>query len=326
MSGDRTMVTGATGFIGRHVVTQFLAERRNLLLVVRDIKLCPADWRQQPQIEIAEVPDLAQTPQISNLMAQTETVIHLAGLAHVAGADRKGMQDQFMRANARSTAILTNAALSTGVRTFVHLSSLASITGNSTYETINDQTNGEPTSSYGRSKREAEHHVRRLQEAGIFAVSLRPPLVVGAKAKGNWASLQALAASGIPLPFAAIDNRRSLVSVQTLTEAISISSNGNWSALQSGDYCIAEPETISLSDIIRTLREGMGKSSRLFSCPSTLFDLLGRVTRRRRQMAGLTGDLVVDASRFLKTFDYRPSLPLRSAISRSGSEYLRSAR
>lgn len=324
MTEDRILVTGATGFVGRHLVTHLLREKKKLLLVLRNTSACPAEWLQHTQIEIAEIPDLTTAPLLFRLASQAHTIIHIAGLAHVAPQDRSHDADRFMQANARLTAALTDAALEAGIKTFIHMSSLASITGNATSEIIDDRTNHEPVTAYGRSKRAAESQVRRLREAGIFAVSLRPPLIIGAKAKGNWASLQALAASGIPLPFAAIDNRRSFVSIETLTEAISTLCNGHWSPSLSDEYCIADPGPISLPEIIRTLRGGMGKPARQFSCPATVFRLLGAATRRQPQMAALTGNLVVDATRFLKTFGFTPTLPLDRAIHRSGLEYLSS--
>lgn len=316
------LVTGATGFIGRHVVQKLLAEDRQLTLLVRDLRLCPAAWLQQPRIKISQIPDLTVESRLGETVAESDAIIHLAGLAHVASADRNRGGELFTRANAEVTHALTQAAAASGIKTFIHLSSLASITTNATDAIIDDGTDETPTTPYGRSKRDAESHVRQLAETGIFAVSLRPPLVVGAHARGNWASLQALAATGIPLPFASVDNRRSFIGIRTLTEAISTLCSRQWSPSAAGDYCIADPEPLSLPEVVRLLREGMNKPARLFRCPTATFDLIGGVTGRRRQISGLTGNLRVDASRFHETFDFQPSQQLPDAIRQSGQEYL----
>ncbi|WP_019172959.1 NAD-dependent epimerase/dehydratase family protein [Pseudaminobacter salicylatoxidans] len=326
MTTQRILVTGATGFVGRHVVSHLVAQDKDLLLVVRDIGRCPVEWRNEPRITVTEIADMTSVSELSGTMAGADTVVHLAGLAHIAAGDRSDREEQFMLANAQGTSALCEATLSSNIATFIHLSSLAAITGNSTPETIGDRTNSEPVTAYGRSKREAERHVRRLAEAGAFAVSLRPPLVVGADARGNWASLQALAATGLPLPFAGIGNCRSFISVRTLAEAIAVLCDGDKPITASGNYCLADLPPISLPDLMRELRAGMGMQARLFSCPSAFFDMLGTITGRRRQIAGLTGDLRVDASRFYDTFGFHPSQGLPEAIRQSGKEYMKRRR
>ncbi|MGB3389412.1 MAG: NAD-dependent dehydratase, partial [Pseudaminobacter sp.] len=183
-----------------------------------------------------------------------------------------------------------------------------------------------PTTTYGRSKREAEQHVGRLAESGILALSLRPPLVVGAEAKGNWASLQKLAVSGIPLPFGSVRNARSFISVHSLSEAISHLCSATWSNDLSGEYCLADPGFLSLPDVITDLRAGMGIGSRLLPCPPVALEWFGIATGRRRQIAGLIGDLKVDPSRFMERFQFAPSLPIREAIRQSGADYRRQVR
>jgi lipopolysaccharide/colanic/teichoic acid biosynthesis glycosyltransferase len=198
---------------------------------------------------------------------------------------------------------------------------LAAVTPNASAEIVDDLTGTHPSSPYGQSKRAAERHVQQLAAAGRFAVSLRPPLVVGAEARGNWRSLQKLAALTLPLPFAAIANRRSFISVQSLAEAIALLCSRSWPPSCSGDYCIADPNVLSLPELVTELRGGMGRRPNLFPCPPQLFDALGAVTGRAHQIAGLTGSLEVDGSRFATTFEFVPELPIRKAIRLSGKEF-----
>ena len=113
--------------------------------------------------------------------------------------------------------------------------------------------------------------VRRLAAAAA---------IVGAEARGNWALLERLAASGLPLPFASIVNRRSFVGVETLCEAISALICQTPESRLSGNYCIADEETLSLPDVIGELRQGMGMSPRIFACPPAIFAALGQLTGR----------------------------------------------
>lgn len=161
-----------------------------------------------------------------------------------------------------------------------------------------------------------------MARAGAFAISLRPPLVVGAHARGNWAALQKLARSGLPLPFGSLNPKRSFASVQTLTDAILTLCNGPPDPALSGNYCIADPEPLSVSEVITALRDGMNMAPRLFNCPTNVFAMIGLITGRQRQLSGLIGSLEVDPSRFYARFGFHPMMTLVEAIRRSGAEYI----
>ena len=314
-------LTGATGFLGRHVVAHLLRGGRKLVLAVRDWSRCPAEWNGRPEISIFETGELGPYTDFGDALNGVGAVVHLAGLAHVAAGDGQGEDAAFMRANAGATGALARAAAAAGASTFVHASSLAAIAPNALDRTIDDSTELGPSTPYGRSKRLAESHVRTLADNGVFAVSLRPPLIVGADARGNWAALQALAHTGLPLPFASIRNRRAFIGVEALSEAIALLCEKPWPAELSGNYAIADRELLSLPEVTRLLREGMGRPARLLPLPAPAFDMIGALTGRRRRIAGLTGNLLVDASRFERIFGFQPSVSLREEIVRSGKEY-----
>ncbi|WP_170990086.1 NAD-dependent epimerase/dehydratase family protein [Aquamicrobium sp. LC103] len=317
----RILVTGATGFVGKHVVGLLLASRRELRLAVRSIEACPAPWRDDGRIEIVETGDIETSPHLDQALQGVSAVVHLAGLAHVHDAGDVNGDDPFLRANALATERLVQAAVRGRVDTFINLSSLAAVTGNASSDVIDDATRGEPTTNYGRSKRLAEEHVVAMAGEGMFAVSLRPPLIVGAEAKGNWASLQRLAATGLPLPFASVDNRRSMIGVDTVAEAVAHLCSGRFPPEAAGNYCIADPESLSLSEIVTELRAGMGMPPHLVPFPTSILHGVAELVDRHHRADGLLGNLVVDATRFHETFDVRPRPALREAIRKSGMLY-----
>lgn len=321
MEQQPIFVTGATGFLGQHVLGHLLRSERKLVLAVRDSGRCPPEWKGDKRIAIRELGELGPDTGYGDVLNGVGAVVHLAGLAHVAAGDKDDAEAAFMNANAGATGALVRAAAAAGIRSFVHLSSLAAIVPNALARTIDDRTDLGASTPYGRSKRLAEEHVRELTGGGMFAVSLRPPLIVGAEARGNWALLQRIAATGLPLPFSSIRTRRSFIGVEALCETIALLVREAWPAELSGDYCIADPEPVSLPEVTRLLRKGMGKPARLFPCPPALIEMAGALAGRRRQVAGLTGELKVDASRFFQTFGFQPQSSLRDAIVRSGAEY-----
>lgn len=321
MKLDRILITGATGFIGRHLVSWLLAcHETRLTLAVRDRETCPSSWRSDDRLDIIEVGPIELSSNLDAALKNVSTVCHLAGLAH---APRSAASDQFFASNAVATERLVRAAANTDVRTFIHLSSLAATTKNASPTMVDDSTDDPAPTSYGASKKAAEQPVLSLANMGKFAISLRPPLVVGADAGGNWAALQRLAATGVPLPFASIRNKRSFVSIETLVAAIDRLCSRQWPAEKSGNYCIADEDDLSLPEVVAALRRGMGLPPRLFPFPLEVMAILGKMLNQEQAISGLLGSLTVDSSQFHRVFDFRPPKSLMTSIEASGRHYRR---
>ena len=280
-------------------------------------------WRGDNRIRIVVTGPIETASNLEVALAGVSTVVHLAGLAHVPRSQRS--EDRFTLANATATERLVAAASDNGVGTFIHMSSLAAVTPNASPTVVDDSSDDGAVTSYGRSKRIAERHVLELAKTGTFAVSLRAPLVVGAEARGNWALLQRLAATGLPLPFAGVSNRRSLIGVETLAQAVAHLSAKRWPTEKSGNYCIADTEPMPLPQIVAALRQGMGLAPRLFPFRPGILFRLARVVGREQMAAGLLGNLVVDASRFRQAFNFSQEKRLTDSIRDSGAGYRRRA-
>lgn len=321
MNPGRILVTGATGFLGRHLVPQLLANGRHLTLAVRNAGAAPAGWRDDERIGIVTTGPIERSENLDEAFAGVSTVVHLAGLAHV--GHTRDLEASMMSASAEATERLARAAVDHKVAAFIHMSSLAAVTQNASSATIDDTTCNPAPTPYGRSKQEAERHVQALASKGIFAVSLRPPLIVAADAKGNWGALQRLAITGLPLPFASVGNRRSLIGIDTVARAVAHLSTGRWSPDRSGNYCLADRESVSLSRIVTALRRGMGLPPRLFPFPPAALHALARWVGRQQMAAGLLDNLEVDASRFQRVFDFSEQKSLINSIAESGAQYRR---
>lgn len=319
MAAQRILITGATGFVGRYLVRYFLSTGQPLTLAVRDADGCPLSWRNHEQIKIVVTGPIETATNLGEALASVSTIVHLAGLAHVRLAAKA--PDRFIAANTIATEKLAKAAADYNVQTFIHMSSLAAITQNASSTIIDDATRNPPPTPYGRAKLEAEKHVLGLSKKGILAISLRPPLVVGAEAKGNWGALQRLAGTGLPLPFSSVSNRRSLIGIGSLVAAIDRLCTGHWSPEKSGNYCIADEESLSLPSIVTELRRGMRMPPRLFRFPAAVFRAIGQATNRQQMVAGLIGDLQIDSSRFRNTFSFKQPQGLAASIAESGMCY-----
>ncbi|MGY6709401.1 MAG: NAD-dependent epimerase/dehydratase family protein [Rhizobiaceae bacterium] len=323
MSVSRIFVTGATGFLGRHVVDRLLRHGHSLTLAVRDEVTCPAQWQRDSRINIVSAGPLERASGLDTLLSGHKAVVHLAGLAHVTPRDPAAAEAAFMQANAAATDRLARMASSAGIASFLHVSSLSAITPNAAEEVVDDRAKEwRPVTAYGRSKRAAEQALAAAR-GDMLAVSLRPPLIVGTAAPGNWAALQRLAATGLPLPFGSVDNRRSLIGVDALAQIIAGLCSRDWPAALSGSYCVAGTPHVSLRTIVSELRAGMGMPPRLYPFPRSLLRAGLAAMGRRSKADGLFGDLVVDDGGFRRRFGVGHSEDLHETIRLSGAGYAR---
>jgi len=310
----RIVITGATGFIGRNLVAALLKKEFRLTLAVRDVGRARRVFPDHPAADLIPYASVMA----GEGLAGAGAVVHLAGLAH---APSRTEEAAFQEANAIGALQLAEGIRRSKIPLLLHLSSIAAVTANSSDQVVDDTTEPRSVTAYGRSKLAAERHVAALAEEGVCVVSLRPPLVLGYDAGGNWGKLQRLAHSGVPLPFRTARNRRSIVSIDLLVTAIGAICAQEPKPIKSGNYCIADPFAISTADILTELRAGMGMAPRLFSCPEAMLHLAGRLTGRQQLVDGLMGDLVLDPSRFFSTFSIPDFPSLRASIRKSGELY-----
>lgn len=313
------LVTGATGFIGRHCVLFLAARGHEVVACVRTQGAAPAAWTRHNRIRLAMLDGSAS--QFEPHLANVATVIHLAGLA--AAPRGKAAEAALQAANVDVTAAIVAAAKRHAVRRFVNLSSIRAVAGTVSSMVVDDETAPHPAEPYGRSKLEGERLVAGFAGQDRLAVSVRPTLVIGPDAGGNWQRLQKLAASSVPLPFGGIANKRSYLAIGTLCAALAHLAEGDWPADFSGSYCLADPAPLALPEVLSALRRGMGHPPSLFRMPG--LPVLQALPVLAGPAKSLFGDLVVDGSRFFERFRVTPPQPIDQAMAASGAAYLRAS-
>jgi len=280
------LVTGASGFVGQ-TLTRHLSSAGHLVRAAsRGATI------SQTNVEPVVLPDLSEPIDWTPLLDGIDAVVHLAGIAH---AGPGIAEDRYDRVNRAATVELTAASKRAGIGRFVFLSSIRAQSGPNANHVLTEADTPGPTDPYGRSKLAAEQAVAA---SGLSYACLRPVLVYGPGVKGNLAGLLRLAALPMPLPFGAFANRRSLLSVDNLSDAIR-------HLLEtpdiSGTYVAADRTPITLADMIVALRAGLGRRPGLLNVPPALFKaaltMLGRETMWQR----LGGALVADPSRLVAT-------------------------
>jgi nucleoside-diphosphate-sugar epimerase len=250
------------------------------------------------------MPDLARPTDWPALLGGVTHVVHLAGIAHAPGSLPDELYD---RINGQAAGELAEAARGK-VERFVFISSVRAQAGLSADHAITEQDAPQPTDAYGRSKLQAE---RLVAESGVNFTVLRPAVVYGRGVKGNIASLATLAKTPMPLPFAGLDNRRSLLALENLVSAISLVLVSERAANET--FLAADAEPISVADLITAMREGLGRSPHLVKVPLGAVKRLMKSFGKEAEWERISGDFVIDASK-LMGIGWRPAVATHDGI------------
>ncbi len=282
----RILVTGASGFIGRALVTELANAGHTVRAAMRQ----PADVFPR-SVEVVAVSDLTRPVEWRALLSRIETVVHLAGIAHT-GPDVA--EDVYDRVNRLATAELANAAHAMAIRHLVFISSIRAQSGPTSASVLRETDAPQPTEAYGRSKLAAEEAVRA---SNVSHTILRPALIYGPGVKGNLARLIELTQMSWPLPLGLCRNRRSLLARGNLIAAIHLALEAP--AARNQTFIVADPTPFTLAELVAALRAGAGRSPGLLPVPSPLLRLAMKAMGRDDEWQRLGGTLVADPGKLI---------------------------
>lgn len=260
------IVSGASGFVGRSLVSQLDAAPVQL-------HLSEDDWLEQ--VRAADY--------------SGATVFHLAAKVHGSGADTEAA---FVHDNVDKTVALAQAAIDGGARRFVFLSSVKVNGEETTKRPYRASDPPAPEDAYGRTKWQAEQSLARM--GGMEVAIVRSALVYGAGVKGNLLELMRLADSSLPLPFAGMNNRRSFVHVDDLARLLVECAASPKAA--GGTFMASHPDCTSTTRLVRTMRGFLDRPPRLFHVPVAALEGLAALGAQGARMRRLTRSLEIDAS------------------------------
>jgi nucleoside-diphosphate-sugar epimerase len=305
-------VTGANGFVGRNLIRELVGRGHSVRALVR----YPDAALANEPIEVIATGPIEAIEDWRPYLTGVEAVIHLAARAHLADRD---MQDAslFRAVNTTATLALAKSAAKRKVSRFIYLSSIG-VHGDETKTGIPFRAGSpfNPQTHYARSKAEAELGLRALHAEGAMEITvLRPPLIYGIGARGNFRALCELVKRAPALPFASINNLRSMVAVENLSSAICAGLEKQNTAFSS--YVVCDGKDFSLPQLVTLIAQGMKKSCRLFPVPHFMLMQTAALFARKRQMRTLTQSLQVDDTDFRRDISWtnpvEPEIALRHA-------------
>ena len=311
----RILVTGASGFVGTALCRELLARGHTVRAAVRRLVPPSAVPSQLHQIL---VPDIAAEFDRGALVDGVGTVVHLAAIAH-----RSNLDDGELRRVNRDAAVRLAEAAAGSVRRFIFLSSVKVHGEDSGSGTYAEDGTLDPQDSYGRSKLEAERALTETAaRSGIELVIVRPPLVYGPEVKANFLRLLGWIDSGLPLPFASVRNRRSLIYVGNLVDAIARLAEH---PAARGPFLVGDSESVSTPELVSRIARVLGKPARLLPAPLALLRVAGIIAGRRDEIRRLTGNLAIESLRARRLLDWRPPYTLDAGLAQT-ARWFRSVR
>jgi len=310
---SQLLVTGATGFVGSFLCERASQEGWTVRRAVR---------RSEVRDDDVVVDDLGAATDWLTALKGIEVVVHLAARVHVMNDTATNPLAEFRRVNVEGTLNLARQAVSAGVKRFVFISSIK-VNGEST--PLNQPYTAEdkpvPVDPYGISKYETEVGLRDLaKETGLEVVIIRPPLVYGPGVRANFMSMMRWLSRGVPLPFGAIHNKRSLIALDNFVDLIITCIDHPSASNQT--FLVSDGVDLSTTELLQKVSFSLGKPSRLISVPVSILSIAARLLGKRDVAQRLLGSLQVDITKTHDLLEWTPPMSVDEALHKTAQAFL----
>jgi nucleoside-diphosphate-sugar epimerase len=323
----RVLVTGANGFIGKALIKALYKQGHHIMCTFREGRITDPNLLfpvSSPECQTAWIPigNIDHRTDWHEALEDTESVIHLAARSHLRPGSIGSSLSELREVNTHGTLNLARQAAHHGARRFIFISSIG-VNGNQTIsKPFSEQDIPNPSENYTLSKYEAEVGLERIaQETGMEVVIIRPPLVYGPNPPGNIARLVRLVQTGLPLPFGAIENRRSLVALDNLTDFISTCMTAPKAANEL--FLISDGEDITTPQLLRKLAHAYQREARLILVPVNWMELGAKLLGKEAIAIRLLRSLVIDSSKARNLLGWQPVITMDEQLRRMASSVAR---
>jgi nucleoside-diphosphate-sugar epimerase len=304
---NKIFVTGASGFIGQAVCKALSVLKYSVCGAVRNKDIIS----QLPNVTYVSIGDISLNPDWKNLLAGYDCVIHCAGITPEQKLFSKNIYNQI---NSEVTRKLAEQCVMTGVKKFIFLSSIG-VLGNSTdcNKSFKYSDKPNPSEDYAQSKFEAEKKLLEINTRTSLEVTIiRPPLVYGLKAKRSVNRLIKLLKLRLPLPFGLINNKKSFISINNLTDVlICCIKHPN---LKGKVFLVSDGEDVSLNFFLRNIARELGYRLLIFPFPIFLLKFIANFFGKSNEINKLISNLQIDINYTKDTLNWKPSVSVKDGI------------
>jgi len=305
MSTNKIMVTGATGFVGRALLSRAVRQDFEVIAPIRKPLTNVAGRIDMPLLE-----DIRKFPEDCGWFDGCQCVIHIAAKAH---STNSSLID-YVDVNTNPTLNLARLSGEAGVKRFIFVSSIG-VHGIFSTSPFNVKDKLSPSEYYSLSKLEAENGLKKIAaETGMEVVIIRPPLVYGANAPGNFGKLAKLVSKNLPLPLGLVKNKRSLVAIDNLVDLIITCIDHPNAANQT--FLVSDDYDVSTTELLELMIRASGNKPRLIPVPVSWLKLAGKLVGKQAVIDRLCGNLQVDITHTKQTLDWVPPITVEEGIRR----------
>jgi len=346
---QKVLVSGANGFIGTALCERLLSKKWQVRGTVRYSNL---PNKLPNSVNAVQAGPIGPDTNWSKILTGVDCIVHLAARVHVKRNRDYDPLELFRKVNVLGTEHLACEAALANVRRFIFMSSvkvngegtedgrqrsprLNTLEGNPVQRgrdvrdqeallkgAYSEEDIPDPGDPYGISKWEAEKVLNKIsKDTRMEVVILRPPLVYGPGVKANFLRLLKVVECGIPLPLTSVNNRRSLIYLGNLVDAIVACIEHPRAA--GNTYLVSDGEDVSTPELIRRISSALGRPSRLFPFPPALLKMAGVITGKSAEMDKILGSLTVDCSKIRRELDWQAPFSMEQGLKETAQWYLK---
>lgn len=297
-------ITGITGFLGSHLASDFQKVLSCNVSGTSCRKRSPEAYLDVKAKGINEHTDWSDC-----FDKDIDVVIHTAAVAH-----RRDIvsDDEFQSVNYLGTVNLARQAKASGVSRFIFISSIA-VNGSSTLKPFDNNSEVNPQGSYAKSKQLAEDYLLNELSSDSFKVYIvRPPLIYGDSAPGNFSRILSLMSKPIPLPLAGLNNKRSFIYIKNLIDVIKILTFKEH--VPQGVFLVSDNDDISTSQFLKLVSKYSKTRAKLFSMPTFLLRLILILFRKELLLDKLSVSLQIDSATTMEELNWKPRFTVEEAL------------
>ncbi|EMN7257597.1 NAD-dependent epimerase/dehydratase family protein [Vibrio vulnificus] len=293
-------ITGGSGFVGRTLVDIIRAKKIQYISFLRTTD------SDSNSFTIGDISDLTDW---KDALSDVSVLIHLASIAH----GKTSSVDDYESINYLGTLNLAKQAATSGVKRFVFISSVGVLGSSTGKEGFTGNSIPAPENLYSLSKAKTEDALKELSRTtGMEIVIIRPPLIYGRNAPGNFGMLTKLIKRLPVLPFGLATNRRNFISVQNLADLlITCATHPNAAG---HTFLASDSETVSIKEFTNAIAKGLGKKVIQLPVPVTLMRLAGKLAGKSTMIEQLYGNLEVDSSNIKEVLGWTPPFTMEQSM------------
>lgn len=307
----KLLITGANGFVGRALSLDAFRRGFRVCASVRNQSSLPS------YIEVVSVGDIDSGTLWLQALNDCDVVVHLAARAHVSAETQGNSVEEFRKVNVGGTLNLARQAAAAGVRRFIFISSIGVNGAETSTAPFCHLSKPAPHSPYAVSKFEAELGLNKLaEETGMEVVTIRPPLIYGPNAPGNFGSLMRLLIRGVPLPFGLVNqNCRSFVALDNLVDLILTCVSHPKAANQI--FLVSDLEDVSTAELVKKIGKAMNRSVLLFPVPTRFLSFMATLSGKKGVAQSLLGSLQLDITYTCEVLNWNPPISMDEGLHRA---------